>query len=668
MEVIKFDREQFGEAYGILCRRLSVFSERNLPSGGMLCINPQHTNTVPHNHHENECMFIISGAGRVSNGKDEPVSVGPGDVVLYDPFERHFVENMTDGDLAYLAVFWADHEAIAEQAVHTAKGLGPASRRVALITPPPTPNGDLHIGHLSGPYLGADVLKRYYQSRGVDVRYFSGIDDNQSYVATKAIAQNKSPQALLGQYGAGIKDTFAMASFGIDIFMEPSMAQGHSDYVRGFLQTLIDNGAVYKKQVEQPYCSCCDGFISEAFVRGTCPHCGESSDGNGCEACGMPNDCIDLVDATCTVCGKPATAKSTEKLYFRLTAYTDRLRDYIRETTMPGHLLSLSLRLLENGLQDIAASHHTDWGIAVDDKEPGGQKIYVWLEMAASFLYMAKMRGDEWGDLWHDKETRRVLLMGFDNSFYYTLLLPALFMAQDQDIHAPDTFITNEFYRLDGKKFSTSRNHAIWGKEILREHNVDALRLYIASTRPEVEQTNFSIDEFESFIRNELQKWEEWIKEIALLAQNTTGGMTVDPGAWTEEQQRYHRELLALVSSAGDYYKADNLSLRMVMRRICDMVEMARSLHCSQAHLGGVAEAYDILRTHLALQSLTMKALAMVAQPIAPGLARTLSKVIGIETPTWEPLLEFVAAGNEIRLDGILFPSPRHNQRNKVGT
>lgn len=625
--------------------------EMNAPAGGMMCINPASTISEVHNHHETESLFIIRGEGMASSSLGSQKNFSSGDIVIFEPFEKHNVINTsTNNELVYLSLYWADSNAIENALNNDREEFIQKRQAVALITPPPTPNGDLHVGHLSGPYLAADVIKRFYNLCNVPVKYFCGSDDNQSYVATKAVQREMDPRKLAQFYAQSIRKTLTESRFEIDGFLEPSSEPEYAEFVRSFFNTLRTNGAIIEKQVQQPYCSHCDTFVSEAFVTGACPHCESTSDGNGCEACGRPNDCSDLIDPKCKLCGNGTSLKLTNKLYFKLSDSVDQLRAHVLSSTMPGHLLALCLRMLDEGLPDIAVTQHTTWGIETGDPQFADQRIYVWLEMAAGFLYGAQ--NDAWGidEIWKNPETKRILLMGFDNSYYYALLVPALFMKFDEAIKPPNVYVVNEFYKLEGAKFSTSRGHAIWGSEFLSRNNADAARLFISSTRPEVEQTNFSMEEFRRYRNDELGKWTRWLVNIDHSSRVHFGGSSVEPGAWTEEQKSFYSTLQGKITFASAHYRPESFSLRSVARILSEIVDMGIEFEKSQIHLASISSCKDTFRTYMALQIAAAKTLATLAFPIAPEFAKQVMNGIGETNLVWRVAPEFVKAGQKVNL------------------
>ena len=369
-------------------------------------------------------------------------------------------------------------------------------KKVLVLAPPPTPNGDLHVGHLSGPYLRADIYARYSRMLGNETYYLCGIDEHQSYVALKGRQIGLSPQETADMFAAEIEQTLSAANIQIDWMARPSRLAHHSPLVEKLFHQLRLEGRIVEREAPCLFCEVCQMYLFEAYVRGLCPHCDAPSGGNSCEACGRPNDCGDLRDPVCNICGAMASIQNVTRFFLPLAPYKKELEQYFDSAIMSSNVRALGEQMIKDGLPEIAVTHPANWGLSA----PGvnGQKIYVWFEMAAGLLAATQALCESidepggWQRFWKSTDVEIVKFLGFDNTFFYSLFFSAIFQAWDREIHLPQALLANEFYRLDGLKFSTSRNHAIWGRELLRDQNVDLVRFYLAYTGPETEQTSFT--------------------------------------------------------------------------------------------------------------------------------------------------------------------------------
>ena len=378
-------------------------------------------------------------------------------------------------------------------------------KKVLVLAPPPTPNGDLHVGHLSGPYLRADIYARYSRMLGHETYYLCGIDEHQSYVALKGWQIGLSPQETADRFAAEIEQTLSAANIQIDWMARPSRIAHHAPLVEKLFHQLQREGRIVKREGPCLFCEACQMYLFEAYVSGFCPHCDAPSGGNSCEACGRPNDCGDLRDPVCNICGAKANIQNVTRFFFPLSPYKKQLEQYFDTATMSSNVRALGEQMIKDGLPEVAVTHPASWGLSA----PGvnGQKIYVWFEMAAGLLAATQALCESvdepggWHRFWKSSDVEIVKFLGFDNTFFYSLFFSAIFHAWDREIQLPRALLANEFYCLDGLKFSTSRNHAIWGRELLRDQNVDLVRFYLAYTGPETEQTSFTLSEYKQTVR-----------------------------------------------------------------------------------------------------------------------------------------------------------------------
>jgi methionyl-tRNA synthetase len=370
-------------------------------------------------------------------------------------------------------------------------------KKVLVLAPPPTPNGDLHVGHLSGPYLRADIYSRYSRMLGNETYYLCGIDEHQSYVALKGRQVGLGPQETADRFAAEIEQTLSAAHIQMDLIARPSRLPQHRPLVEKVFYQLQRESRIVEREAPCLFCDACRMYLYEAYVRGFCPHCDGPSGGNSCEACGRPNDCRDLREPVCNICGTRAGVRNVTRFCLPLSVYEKQLQEYFDTATMSSNIRALGEQMIKDGLPEIAITHPASWGLSA----PGvsGQRIYVWFEMAMGLLASTQALSEAidepggWERFWKSPDVEIVKFLGFDNTFFYSLFFSAIFQAWDPEIRLPQALLANEFYRLEGQKFSTSRNHAIWGRELLRDQNADLVRFYLAYNGPETEQTSFTL-------------------------------------------------------------------------------------------------------------------------------------------------------------------------------
>jgi methionyl-tRNA synthetase len=536
-------------------------------------------------------------------------------------------------------------------------------KRVLITATPPTSNGDLHLGHLSGPYLAADVYKRCCRLRGREAFLVTGGDDNQSYVATKAEQLGATPSAVADRFDDAIVETLRRARIEVDVYVRPLHSPRHARFVADFVKRLHAGGKLVARESAAAWCGKCQRYLFEAHLAGTCPHCGAGADGSACETCAQPNQCTDLVDAACKRCGAPAERRPLERLYFPLAPYAPRLREYFARAGMGSHLAALCDDMLAAGLPDIPVSNPADWGIPVPVPGFAGQRLYAWFEMAPGYLsataemLAAQALGGSWEDWWRSDQAEVVQFFGYDNSYFHAILFTAEMLAYDPEIRLPAAFVTNEFYRLDGLKFSTSRSHAIWGKEALDHLPVDALRWYLCRDRPEAEQTNFRLQDFrEAATRRLAEAWEPWLQRLGRKVHEDFDGYVPQMAKPTAGQARFAAEVDRLVGELTEAYRKDSFSPRRATTALDRLVDAAQAFGAAESHWRGAAVAQR--RTAVALELGAAATLAVTAAPIMPGFGARLWSELGFGSPPqagdWPSRLVAVPCGQ--RLSGMTQP------------
>lgn len=616
-------------------------------------VKPGVTSTI-HNHHEYECFFITRGSGLLAIG-NESATVGAGDIVRIPPFADHTLHNPNADELHFLTFWWEDLQALLKP-----KAVTESAERTLIFSTPPTPNGDLHLGHLSGPYTGADIYRRFLELQGATAFHVTGRDDNQSYVPRKALDQGRMPCELADDYSNRIEATLARNAIRIDHYGNPNASPYHVDLTRRVVKELFDKGLIVERDVDALFCASTGNYLYEAHVRGLCPHCGVESDGNACEQCGRPNDVTDLVNPYSkygSATGGGTMRRHVRKLYFRMSAFADQLRAYHREVRMPAHLAALCHRMLEAGLPDICVSHFSDWGIPVPVAGYDDQRIYVWFEMAAGYLAAAQetaekanLRGaarDGWQEFYARERTEVVHFFGFDNGYFHALLFPAVFMALDWGITPPAAFVVNELLNLEGLKFSTSRGHLIWGRDLLAQVRPDYVRYYLSYVRPETSKTNFTLAEFRSVIDTQLAgAWQGWLDRLLDKAGIVFGAKVPAPGAWAQEHRAFFERVSGLLEQAVTAYRPADFSPQRVCQLAGELVRETERFAASQTHYAGCAATHDLLRTGVALELLAAKTLALVMQPIMPAFSDRLWKIVEGDTPMcWSATPTFPSSG-----------------------
>lgn len=657
MYIQRLDPQKLVRAYDISCQGIYPWKGVvETPFGAAFAVVSPGERTKRHAHQDGETFIVVKGRGTMRVG-DESAPIQGGDVVYLPPFDQHSLENTAkDEDLVFLTVSWEDAAVWKER---VAVSPPPAPARVMVTAAPPTPNGDLHLGHLSGPYLAADIHARYLRARGVDVSYVCGTDDNQSYVKTKAGQLGLSPQETADGMAEAIAATLRAALVDTELFVRPNASPAYARTVHLFFLCLLEQGHLVVREELCPYCEACQRFLFEAYIRGGCPHCGAATGGNSCEACGRPNDCGDLRDPSCAGCGAAVSRRACQRIVFPLARHADALREFHRDVVMSPRLRALCEESIVAGLPDIAVANVSDWGLTVPAEGFEDQRLYAWFEMAPRYLAyaegLAEKRGEpvNWTSIWKAAGAGVVQCFGFDNGFFYAMLVPALLRAFDPGIRLPSAFVMNEFYRLDGLKFSTSRKHAIWGRDLLAKVPVSAVRFYLAYTCPEAFGTNFTARDFAETVERELSApLGDWLADLGQRTAREASGAAPATGDWTDDHRRFHRRVEALVADIGASYEPATFSPQRATRALRELVREAHRFGEAEQAFARIEGRRQERRTAVALELLAAKTWAFAAAPLLPDLAGRLLFALGYAASpslsAWEERPVWIPAGQPI--------------------
>ncbi|MFJ8860323.1 class I tRNA ligase family protein [Streptomyces sp. NPDC102451] len=493
-------------------------------------------------------------------------------------------------------------------------------RRFLVTATPPTTNGDLHVGHLSGPYLGADVFSRAQRMLGHTALYASGGDDHQTYVVTTAQRLGLDPAELAARCNDEITGTLELADIAIDAFTRPDDA--YRDGIREFFAGLYRAGRLVPRTWTFPYCAETGRYLLEAFATGYCPECLVGTCGAICENCGHPNDAGSLLFAGSTGAGKDSATepRQVEILVLPLEEYREQFTDFYsrRRATMRPHVLRFVDEMLSRPLPDFPVSYPAEWGIPVGIDGFEGQVINVWAEMLPGLRHMAEAARansspETPAGVW-DRESgfELVQFLGYDNTFYFSFAHLGLALAHGGLIE-PTAIVTNEFYHLDGSKFSTSRRHLIWARDLVGKYGPDNVRFHLALGNPEHQPADFTEAGFLETVRARLH--EPLLEVATALAPHTGRPVTVRPG--TEALLDRYRDRMRRA------YTLETFSMRQAAETTANLLAL---LAARAAEDPGLAVS-------------GLRVLASEAAPLVPGLASVIEARYADAGPGTVPVL-----------------------------
>lgn len=660
MRIVDVAFESFSPAFGIDMASISTFvGGDTMASFGRVAPGGEST---PHQHDEVEAFVILHGIGEVI--VDNVVhKVEPGVVAIFDPFETHVLRNTGDGDLTFLDVYRRDPAAAVSAAMNSGHERL-SGRPVFVFSTPPTPNGDLHLGHLSGPYLGADVFVRFQRLNGVEAYHLTGSDDFQSYVVGRARQEGKVPAEVAAHYAAEIQTTLDMMDIHLDQFTITGTDSRYQDGLRRFFSRIVGSGRVTRQRGPALFDGESGAYLYEVDVAGKCPSCGVATSGNICEECGEPNTCVELLDPKSRLSDAPPRRGSIERYVLPLHEFQDAVADHHRRGKVSARLQDLARRLFRRQTFDLPVTHPAQWGVRPSEDTEGAQVIWVWPEMAFGFLHGIEELGRRLGRGWTADEPRSdwkiVHFFGYDNSFYHTILYPVLYRLAYPDWQTDIEYNVNEFYLLDGQKFSTSRRHAIWGKDILSPATVDAIRFYLSMTRGEIERTNFELAAFQRAVSDILiVGWQGWLSDLGSRVKTDFAGRAPDAGIWAPEHSAFLGRLQLRLKGITLGYGADGFSLNGVAAELRSLVEDTTRFARANRALADDPATRDLWRTAIALELAAARLLAQATAPMMPQFSARLAQALGEGAiARWPDRVALVAPGTPIGLADAIFFGP----------
>ena len=384
----------------------------------------------------------------------------------------------------------------------------------------PYANGPLHLGHLAGVYISADIYARFLRSNGEDVAFICGSDEHGAAITLRAKKENKSPKEIVDEYHFSNKDIFEKLGISFDIYDRTSSKHHHETAQELFLE-MDKKGAFVKKESEQYFDEEYQQFLADRYITGQCPKCGyQNAYGDQCEKCGSALSSSELIHPISTLSGKSPQLKSTTHWYLPLDRHEKWLSDWIQKGIYNGEqvhspenwknqVVGQCMSWIKAGLQPRAITRDLDWGVSVPVQDGEGKVLYVWFDAPIGYISATKKwaneNGKSWEDYWKSKDTNLVHFLAKDNIVFHTIIFPAILSELDGYI-LPTNVPANEFLNLEGQKLSTSRNWAVWGKDYITEfpNQEDILGYVLCSIAPENKDSDFSWKDFQARNNNEL--------------------------------------------------------------------------------------------------------------------------------------------------------------------
>lgn len=519
-------------------------------------------------------------------------------------------------------------------------------------------NGPIHIGHIAGCYLPADIYVRFLRSIGHDVKFVSGTDEHGVPITIKAKKEGITPQEVVDKYYKIIKDSFEEFGISFDIYSRTSN-KVHHETSQEMFKNLYDKGQFVEEVTEQYFDEKAQTFLADRYIIGTCPKCSnENAYGDQCEKCGSTLSPTELINPRSALSGEKPVMKPTKNWYLPLDKMQPALEEYIAshpewKTNVLGQVKSW----LNDGLRPRAMTRDLDWGVKVPLPDTDGKVLYVWFDAPIGYISMTKELTDEWQKYWQDPETRLVNFIGKDNIVFHCLIFPAMCMADGRFILA-DNVPANEFMNLEGDKISTSRNWAVWLHEYLREFEgkQDVLRYALAASAPETKDSDFTWGDFQTRNNSELVGiLGNFVNRAFVLTQKNFDSKIPARGELTDFDRQTLDTLAELPNKIGDAIA--NYKFREALALVMDVARLGNKYLADTEPWKVIKTDVERTGTILNIGLQIAATLSIVSEPFMPFTAAKLSTGLGLSGLNWSDAgnADLLTAGSPIESIGLLF-------------
>lgn len=501
----------------------------------------------------------------------------------------------------------------------------------------PYANSHLHLGHLAGAYIPADIFARYNRLRGNDVLMVSGSDTHGTPITVTAEQQGITPQEVIERYHSSFLESFVGLGISFDLFTHTNTAN-HWAVTTDIFVKLLEKGYVYKETMRALYCPHCERFLADRYVEGTCPFCGYAdARGDQCDACGKPLDALELISPRCKFSGHTPIVRETEHFFLDLAQFNEPLKEWAADKGYwRPSVRNFTLNLLQEGLRGRAITRDIDWGIPVPVPGYEDKRIYVWFDAVIGYLAasvewsLIQGNDDAWHAWWDEGQpARSFYFIGKDNIFFHTLIWPAMLMGYG-GLQLPYDVPANEYLTLEGRKISSSRNWAVWAPDYLSRYDPDPLRYYLTVHAPETSDSDFSWQEFLDRNNNELVgTWGNLAHRMLSFAYKNFDGQVPTPGDLTDEDQAIIRRIEEAFEPVGELIAG--VKLRSALSEVMGLArEVNRYLDAAAPWLVLKSDrARSATATYVALR--VIDSLKVLFAPFLPFSSQKLHEALGYE-------------------------------------
>jgi len=546
-------------------------------------------------------------------------------------------------------------------------------KRYTITAALPYTNGPVHIGHLAGVYVPADIYARFQRMQGEDVAFVCGSDEHGVPITIKAKKEGITPQQVVDKYHAIIKKSFEDFGISFDNYSRTS-AEIHHKTASEFFKKLYEDGKFIEEVTEQLYDAEANQFLADRFVVGTCPKCGfEESYGDQCENCGTSHNATDLINPKSAISGNKPILKETKHWFLPLDQYEDFLKKWILvdhkkdwKTNVYGQCKSW----IDDGLRPRAVTRDLDWGIPVPIEGAEGKVLYVWFDAPIGYISSTKewaeREGKDWEPYWKANDTKMLHFIGKDNIVFHCIIFPAMLKAEGSYI-LPENVPANEFLNLEGNKISTSKNWAVWLHEYLEDfpNQQDVLRYALTANAPETKDNDFTWSDFQARNNNELVAiFGNFINRVIVLTDKYYEGVVPKPSGFSEIDEQTLKEIQAypdVIASSIERYR-----FREAQAELMNVARLGNKYLADEEPWKTIKTDEERTKTVMYVALQIASALAILSEPFLPFTSRKLKNMLNL-IPSLSTELKTSSAEGSLKWKDVSLKTELLSPEHKIG-
>ncbi len=552
-------------------------------------------------------------------------------------------------------------------------------KRILVTAALPYANGHLHLGHLAGAYLPADIYVRYQRLKRRDIVFICGSDEHGVPITITAEKEKTTPKTVVDRYHEANTKAFERFHMSFDNYSRTTLPL-HHETAKEFFLDFYTKGILKEKAEKQLYCEKDAMFLADRYVEGTCPNCNNpGARGDQCENCGNWLNQEDLIEPKCKICANTPVLRETKHWYFPLGDYQEKLENYVEERHKrdgwKDNVLQYCRSWFKDGLQDRAVTRDLSWGVPVPLEGYPNKVLYVWFDAVLGYISSTKewanRKGspDDWKKYWQQEDTKYVAFIGKDNIVFHCIVFPAMLMTKGGYI-LPENVPANEFLNFEGQKFSKSRGWGIDLKDFLDEFpNADALRYALAVNLPEYHDSDFYLKDYQARNNNELASiLGNFINRTLTFVQKNFDNAVPSLSALTDEDNAHLEYLNNAPAEVGNYY--EQYRFRDGLLAVMNVARAANKYFNDSAPWKTIKSDPDRCRTtmHICLQ--TARTLAILIEPVLPAAALKIWKMLNLtslHTEQWDKAgVSTLSPGHKLGESEILFTRIEDKEINRV--